>query len=392
MEAPSLATKKADQDGAGRTSFAADRKALPIPRLRQALDELFTPNPIRYWLDFLASVLCFYGGFAMVAVGSLAIPLKLLAFAVSALGLYRAVVFIHELAHFPPGRMRGFRIAWSLCCGLPVLAPDFFYDSHVDHHRRTIYGTEADGEYVPWGRPGQRPAILMFILASLLALPTGVVRFGIIGPLSWLSPSLRRWLAIHASSLVVDMRYRRSPPSPAEDRRWRRHEAVMFIYLCAVSAGLLTGLIPMKWVLLLYLTLSTAVLLNSLRTLAAHRYRSTGKPLTATEQMLDLLNYPGQAWLNELWAPVGLRYHATHHLFPGIPYHNLAAAHARLLLLLPLNSPYRQTEARGLVTSLRELWRTAQADRPAATALAGNNRTGLAEQRMASKPAPRPYG
>jgi len=30
------------------------------------------------------------------------------------------------------------------------------------------------------------------------------------------------------------------------------------------------------------------------------------------------------------WAPVGLRYHALHHYFPGIPYHNLGFAYQRL--------------------------------------------------------------
>jgi fatty acid desaturase len=373
------ATKAADAEGAGRVALSGGDETLPIPRLRQALDDLFTPNPIRYWLDFLASALCFYSGFAFAGSALVAFPVKLAAFAVSAVGLYRAVIFIHELAHFPPGRMRGFRIAWNLCCGIPVLAPDFLYESHVDHHRRTAYGTADDGEYLPWGRPGGRPAILMFVASSLLAPSSGVVRFGVLGPLSWLSPRLRRWVAINASSLVVDMKYRRAPPTPAQDRRWRIHEAAVFVYLCAVLAGLLTGQIPVRWVLLLYLILSMALLLNSLRTLAAHRYRSAGAPLTMTEQLLDSLNYPRRAWLNELWAPVGLRFHAVHHLFPGIPYHNLAAAHARLCRLLPSDSPYRRAEGRGLATSLCELWRAARAGRPAAAALASDPRAGLAE-------------
>ncbi len=38
--------------------------------------------------------------------------------------------------------------------------------------------------------------------------------------------------------------------------------------------------------------------------------------------------------------PVGLRYHALHHLFPFLPYHNLGKAHARLIARLPAGSPY----------------------------------------------------
>lgn len=380
MEAPSPAGKEADPGDSGCAGFAGDA-ALPIPRLRQALDNFFAPNPLRYWLDFVASMLCFYSGFAIVLSPRLPAPLKLAAFTVAVFAIYRAVLFVHELAHFPPGRMPGFRMAWNLCCGFPVLMPDFLYESHVDHHRRATYGTADDGEYLPWGQPGGRREIIFFMVTSFLAVPTGVVRFGILGPLSWFRPDLRQWLTVNVSSLAVDMSYRRSPPTPAQDRRWRRQEAIVFVYLCAVVAGLLTGLIAPGSVLLAYLILSLAMFLNSLRTLAAHRYRSAGTPLTMAEQLLDSINYPRRAWLNELWAPVGLRFHALHHLFPGIPYHNLAAAHARLLRILPSGSPYRRTEGRGLVTSLRELWRAA---RPAAAAL--GRRAGATDERATQPP------
>jgi fatty acid desaturase len=112
----------------------------------------------------------------------------------------------------------------------------------------------------------------------------------------------------------------------------------------------------------LYATFSAAMLLNGLRTLAAHRYRSAGRPLTATEQLLDSINYPHPSWLTPLWAPVGLRFHAVHHLFAGIPYHNLGAAHARIVRLVRPDSPYHRSEGRSLVASLCELWRAARAE------------------------------
>jgi fatty acid desaturase len=110
----------------------------------------------------------------------------------------------------------------------------------------------------------------------------------------------------------------------------------------------------------LYLITAAALLLNSLRTLAAHRYRSAGDPMTTTQQMLDSLNYPRRSWLIPLWAPVGLRFHAIHHLFPSIPYHNLAAAHDRVMGILPEGSPYHRSAAYGLAASLSELWRSAR--------------------------------
>jgi fatty acid desaturase len=45
---------------------------------------------------------------------------------------------------------------------------------------------------------------------------------------------------------------------------------------------------------------------------------------------------------------VGLRYHALHHLLPGVPYHNLAEAHRRLCKELEVDSLYHASSHRGL--------------------------------------------
>ena len=332
---------------------------LPIRQLRRALHDLSIPRPAFYWIDFLASVTCFYAGFAASGVLPLNNPLKPLGAVVAVLCLYRAVVFIHELAHLSPGRVPGFRAAWNLLCGIPLLVPSFLYASHRDHHARRAYGTMKDGEYRPWGCSGNRVGIIMFAFSGFLALPAGVLRFGALGPLSWFNPRVREWVAVNASSLVVDPRYRRDPPSPQEARGWLVQEAGVFTYLLAIAAALVAGLINAELLVQLYLISAAGLFLNSLRTLAAHRYRSAGDPLTTTQQVLDSLNYPRRSWLIPLWAPVGLRFHAMHHLFPGIPYHNLAAAHDRVMGMLPPGSPYHRTAGYGLIASLAELWRSA---------------------------------
>jgi fatty acid desaturase len=333
---------------------------LPIRHLRRALDDLLVPRPTVYWIDFLASITCFYAGFAASVVLPLNNPLKFLGTVIAVLCVYRAVVFIHELAHLSPGRVPGFRIAWNLLCGIPLLVPSFLYGSHRDHHARRAYGTTKDGEYRTWGCPGNRIGIVMFASSSFLALPAGAVRFGILGPLSWFNPRIREWVGVHASSLVVDPRYRRDPPSRHEARGWRVQEAGVFTYLLGVAGALVTGLINAELLVQLYLISAAGLLLNSLRTLAAHRYRSAGDPMTTTQQLLDSLNYPRRSWLIPLWAPVGLRFHAIHHLFPSVPYHNLAAAHDRVTGMLPEGSPYHRTAGYGLVSSLGELWRSAR--------------------------------
>ena len=74
-----------------------------------------------------------------------------------------------------------------------------------------------------------------------------------------------------------------------------------------------------------------------------------------TQQYLDSVNVPPPGFLPALWAPVGSRYHALHHLLPGVPYHNLGKVHRRLCRELAPDSAYHQSSYRtlsGLVTRL----------------------------------------
>jgi fatty acid desaturase len=82
--------------------------------------------------------------------------------------------------------------------------------------------------------------------------------------------------------------------------------------------------------------------------------------MTFVEQLLDSVNYPRVTPFSLMWAPVGLRYHALHHLFPSLPYHNLGKAHRRLMAELPADSPYRLTESPSLWASLVQLWRVSR--------------------------------
>jgi fatty acid desaturase len=54
--------------------------------------------------------------------------------------------------------------------------------------------------------------------------------------------------------------------------------------------------------------------------------------------------------------PVGLRFHALHHMLPSLPYHSLSEAHRILMTALPSDSIYFQTNSRGLWATMRTLW------------------------------------
>ena len=120
---------------------------------------------------------------------------------------------------------------------------------------------------------------------------------------------------------------------------------------------------PLPFVIQAYLTSVVILMLNSLRTVASHRwYNEWNKPepeMTFTEQLLDSVNFPNRPVFTELWGPIGMRYHALHHLFPSMPYHAMPAAHRKLMKGLPADSPYRQTVEKSMIAALVNLWKRA---------------------------------
>jgi fatty acid desaturase len=120
------------------------------------------------------------------------------------------------------------------------------------------------------------------------------------------------------------------------------------------------GIIPALVLFLWYCVTALIFMVNSVRTLAAHRYQNPeGNVVSYSTQMLDSVNISGHGWMTPLWAPVGLRYHATHHLFPDLPYHALGEAHRRLIQGQGKNSLYAQTICSGLLPALNQLWKHA---------------------------------
>ena len=95
--------------------------------------------------------------------------------------------------------------------------------------------------------------------------------------------------------------------------------------------------------------ISGTAVLNQVRTLVAHLWQNDGAAMTVTGQFLDSVNVPPPGVLAELWAPVGLRYHALHHLLPSLPYHALAEAHRRLVAKLGPQSTYQRASYLGLL-------------------------------------------
>jgi fatty acid desaturase len=353
---------------------------LSIAKTRAIVKDLFKPQARIYWTDFLTSlgmgsVAYFFVRRAAWIWPEHALVLSTILYAVSVVLYYRAALFIHELTHLRDRTFGAFRIVWNLLCGIPFLMPSFMYYSHVEHHMRKHFGTHDDGEYLPLGTTGPWK-IVSYLTQPLLIPILAVLRFLVLAPLGWLIPSFRRWLHRHASSLVMDPSYARPLPSRKMLRIFRLQEAACFL-LCFVTAILLIrGRVPVGFLIQAYATAVGILYLNHIRTLGAHRYINPGGEMTFVDQLLDSVNYPDSRLLGEMAMPVGLRFHALHHLFPTLPYHNLARAHQRLMAQLPADSPYRATVSPGLWTSLGDLWHRSQ--------------SAVARQRLAASSVQRP--
>lgn len=309
--------------------------------------DLNVARPAIYWADMLGSALLGYGALAATIAANSMLAM-LAAGLVAVLALYRAGSFIHEITHIKPNAIPGFYWTWNAIVGVPLLVPSFMYEGvHNQHHAKTYYGTAEDPEYLPLAlmHPWTLP---LFLVAAALAPVGMLIRFGLLAPLSLLSPRLRGAVVAKYSGLQINPRFRRPEPTSEFKRRWTIQEAAASLWAIALLAMVATGIIPLR-AFLIFLAISSGVMfLNQVRTLVAHLWENDGEPMTVTAQFLDSVNVPPPATLPALWAPVGLRYHALHHLLPGVPYHNLGEAHRRLSGELGADSPYFESNHRGL--------------------------------------------
>src|SRR4029078_9699813 len=238
-----------------------------------------------YWADMLGSAVLGYAAlFAAMIVQPtwLAVGCGL----VAVLALYRAVSFIHELTHLKKGAVRGFRFVWNLVVGVPLLVPSFMYEGvHNQHHAKRYYGTVDDPEYLPLAlmHPWTLP---VFLIAAALAPIGMLIRFGILAPLSMLSPKLRSAVVGRYSGLQINPKFVRPKPEGEFARDWAWQEAACSLWAIALLAMVVTGVIPLRD-FLIFLAVSAGVMfLNQVRTLVAHLWENDGPPMRVTAHIL----------------------------------------------------------------------------------------------------------
>ena len=187
-------------------------------------------------------------------------------------------------------------------------------------------------------------------------------RFLFLTPLALVNRAWRRFVLERVSFYGINPHYRHKPKTPLPTS-WLWLEVATMIRAWIIPGLVIAGVHPPSRIPELYLLAAVSLGLNFVRNVAAHRYRNEGEPMTYTEQLLDSVNITGHPVWTELLFPVGLRYHALHHILPTLPYHNLGRAHRRLMAQLPAESPYRRTVYPSFGSVVRQLLHDARQSR-----------------------------
>lgn len=345
---------------AHRAQFMRDDDKAMLRAVRELTRDLGNAKASIYWPDMLISALVGYAGITGAILFENAI-LAVLSGLIAALALYRALMFIHELSHIHRDALAGFRTGWNALIGVPMLMPSFMYEGvHTLHHKRTQYGTIEDPEYLPLAlmKPWSLPA---FVIIALLAPLGFLVRCAVLVPLGAIIPPIRTLVWQRASSLAINPEFRRKPPTDSLRGRVMWQEIASSIWAWTLLAS--TQFIGWRPLLIALAILSLTAVLNQLRTLVAHLWENEGEAMTVTAQFLDSVNVPPPGMIAEIWAPVGLRYHALHHLMPSMPYHDLPEAHRRLDAELGQGSTYQGANHAGMAILVARIAKSTMSSR-----------------------------
>jgi fatty acid desaturase len=307
-----------------------------------------------YWIDFLVSYAVFLLGVYFLFQPT--IVANVVVFFLGAPAAYRCTMFIHEIAHFSrrDARQRFFRWGWNILFGVPMLTPSCLYDSHLEHHSTNRFGTPQDPEYV------SMESRSLFQLAKFVTIHTTapmlvVFARSLLNPLLWVFPRMRKIMGERGKSLFINWDY-----LPSRSKNHDRFDAsclvMSTVFFYGYIAAALTGVVPLLVVAKFSSLVFVFVTLNGMRTLVAHRYDNYSKgSLDKQGQLADSINLLTNPILGGLFAPVGLRFHALHHLVPSLPYHNLARAHAELMATLPADDVYRKANVHGFRQAFAQL-------------------------------------
>lgn len=321
--------------------------------IRDSPTDFFAVSQSRYWIDLILATTCAY-----VSAGIyLSVPLfswfQFVTFPFAVFWLYRANSLVHEVCHLNDKELTSYKVGWNLLLGIPTLFPSTFFTSHHrDHHSGRHYGTSKDPEYViNMFTPGSLASMGIYLLSIMVYPLFALFRF-LLAPISFLRPSWREFTLRRLSSFTLNWMYERNV-GRIDTKVFVTVELLCFLRAWLIPLGVVLGVTHWTRLPLMYLLAISIVFCNQMRFLGDHHFEGDGDKMSLADHISDSCNYSRQDILTWLFNPFAIRFHALHHLFPSMPYHNLSAAHEHLTRTLPPSSPYHALDRPGW-------WDTAQ--------------------------------
>ena len=300
----------------------------------------FEVQQSKYWWDL---VLCTFMAYLFASL-YLAFPLfswqQCVCFPIAAFWLYRGNSMVHEVSHLGKKQFPRFGLAWNLLLGIPTLFPSTFFTAHHrDHHSGRHYGTPQDPEYiVNVFTPGSYASTIFYFL-HVTFYPVFVLLRFMLAPISFLRKDWREFTLRRLSSFTLNWKYERNI-SRMDRKTFTMIEIMCCLRAWAIPISVMIGLTTWVRIPLMYFLAITILFANQMRFFADHHFESEGEQMSMSDHITDSCNYSKNDFLTWLFFPFTIRFHALHHLFPTIPYHNLPAAHQHLTDNLPHDSVY----------------------------------------------------
>ncbi|POB13358.1 fatty acid desaturase [Halobacteriovorax sp. DA5] len=305
----------------------------------------------RIWFDLLSNALIGWSAFFYTCF-----HFNIFTFILAIFFIYRGTILVHEVSHIAK-KVKGYRTAFNILFGWPNAYPVYLGDAHLFHHGKKTYGTERDPEY-KYISEFRFLTLTRPFLASVALPIIQVIRFGIL-PLTYifLNTEQKKWVYQNISTLAFSMDYKRPIRNEKKDiARMVRNDLMCVLYKVAIGLLIFLEVLPLQTIWIWFSIVVISSTLNMYRALFNHLYANESLvPMTWEEHLLDTVTI--ESGLSSFFIFVnGLNYHAIHHLFPELPYTNLAAAHKELMEKLPADHIYKSNTYSSifhvLVTSL----------------------------------------
>ncbi len=277
--------------------------------------EFFSPRPSRYYRDFLSYLSVFLAAFVWGIQTDW--PMVILPWLLAVLSLHRAGLFCHEVVHSKHSSLRVFRVLYSWTVALIVMVPPIRFGlPHLAHHRLGVFGTHEDPQY-PQVRGNAFAMTMVLVIIPFVVPFTNLLMIltGALGAFRF-EQALDRW---STETLGFSLSSELDADQQGEVKRHARVTLVLFLIFVTLMPGAL---------LFYYAVLVGGWALITARIPLEHELETLADTSGPNDQMAD--SFTIESPLALLIQPIGFRFHTAHHMYPGVPYHNLPALHEEL--------------------------------------------------------------